>query len=239
MKKLSDNLFRCIPVHVLAKWQNPAQRALLLEKREKPVAILFVDIEGCTRLCEDLPPKDMNELIETYFSRFFEVVEETGGTINEIMGDGFMAIFEESDFQKNILAATAAALNIQRHANELITQRSKEYEPVLVNIGIHAGDAFVGFTKFRTSTGERWTYTASGTVTNIAARLCALATNGAILVSDAVAEIINARYALQPLGQQKLKNVSQPVLVFKIEQSTTTNIKFTRKTTSESRAFSS
>jgi class 3 adenylate cyclase len=224
MERMNENFFRCVPVHVLAKWQNPAQRELLLEKREKPVAVLFVDIEGCTRLCEDLPPKEMNELIETYFSRFFEVVEEAGGTVNEIMGDGFMAVFEENDLPKNILAAAAAALNIQHHANELNTQRSKEYEPVVVNIGIHADSAFVGFTKFRTSAGERWTYTASGTVSNIAARLCALATNGAILVSDAVAEIIKARHALQPLGQQKLKNVSQPVFVFKNEQSTTTNI---------------
>jgi len=213
---MSDILFRCVPTHVWAKWQNSAQRPLL-EKREKPVAVLFADIEGCTRLCEDLPPKEMNALIETYFSRFFEVVEEAGGTVNEIMGDGFMAIFEEDDFQKNILAAAAAALNIQRHANELNLQRSKEYEPVSVNIGIHAGSAFVGFTIFRTPVGERWTYTASGTVTNIAARLCALATNGVILVSDTVAEIIKAGYALQPLGQQKLKNVSQPVVVFKIE----------------------
>ncbi|MDZ7267647.1 MAG: adenylate/guanylate cyclase domain-containing protein [candidate division KSB1 bacterium] len=224
MEILNDNLLRCVPVHVLAKWQNSLQRELLLKKREKPLAILFADIEGCTRLCEDLPPKEMNELIETYFSRFFEVVEESGGTVNEIMGDGFMAVFEENDLPKNILAASVAALNIQRHANELNTQRSKEYEPVVVNIGIHAGIAFVGFTKFRTSAGERWTYTASGTVSNIAARLCALATNGGILVSDAVAEIIKTRYALHPLGQQKLKNVSQPVFVFKIEQSTTTNI---------------
>ncbi len=223
MENMSDNLFRCLPAHVWAKWQNSAERPLL-EKQEKPVAVIFVDIEGCTRLCEDLPPREMNLLIETYFSRFFEVIEEAGGTVNEIMGDGFMAVFEENDLPKNILAAAAAALNIQRHANELNTHRSKEYEPVLVNIGIHAGSAFVGFTKFRTSAGERWTYTASSTVTNIAARLCALATSGAILVSAEVAEIIKARYALQPLGQQKLKNVSQPVFVFKIEQSTITNI---------------
>lgn len=223
METISENLFRCVPVHVLAKWQNSAQRPLL-EKQEKLVAVLFVDIEGCTRLCEDLPPQEMNALIETYFSHFFEAVEEAGGTVNEIMGDGFMAIFEENDFQKNILAAAAVALNIQRHANELNIKRSKEYEPVSVNIGIHAGRAFIGFTKFRTSAGERWTYTASGTVTNIAARLCALATNGAILVSDAVAEIIKTRYALQPLGQQKLKNVSQAVFVFKIEQATITTI---------------
>jgi class 3 adenylate cyclase len=66
-------LLHCIPAKVLASCRDPASGAL--EKRERPVAIAFVDIEGCTRLCEDLSPDEMNGLIETYFSRFFDAVD--------------------------------------------------------------------------------------------------------------------------------------------------------------------
>ena len=190
----------------------------LVEAQEKQVAVLFVDIEGCTRLCEDLPPKEMNELIERYFSRFFDAVEKAGGRVNNIMGDGFMALFENEEYHKNILAAAEAAVIIQRRARALNKQRLGKHEPVLVNAGIHTGSAYVGFTKFRTLAREHRTYTASGPVTNIAARLCDLATNGSIFVSADVEENLKGTgYSLQQLGPKKLKNVSQPITVFRLE----------------------
>lgn len=188
------------------------------ESGEKSVAALFVDIEGCTRLCEDLPPKEMNEVIETYFSRFFDVVEKAGGTINNVMGDGFMALFEENEYRNNILGAAEAALSIQRQARELNTQRPGKHEPLLVNAGIHAGSAYVGFTQFRTRAREHRTHTALGPVINIAARLCDLATSGSIFVSAEVAENLKGTgYSLQQLGPKKLKNVNLPITVFKLE----------------------
>lgn len=213
-------LLRCIPAKVLASCRDPASGSL--EKQERPVAIAFVDIEGCTRLCEDLSPEEMNGLIETYFSRFFDAVESAGGTVNEIMGDGFMAIFDEGGVRHQTRAAVSAALAIRRQTRGLNPQRPPEFDPVLVNIGIHAGIGLVGFTKFRTSSGERWTYTASGPVTNIAARLCGLATGGAILVSeDVAAQLEGVGYALEPLGPQKLKNVGRPVPTFRLSGAST------------------
>jgi len=189
----------------------------LLEAQEKQVAVLFVDIEGCTQLCEDLPPKEMTGLIERYFSRFFDSVEKAGGRVNNIMGDGFMALFEGKEYRKNILAAAEAAVTIQRRARALNKQRSGEHGPVLVNAGIHVGSAYVGITNFRTVGGEHWTYTASGPVINVAARLCDLATKGSIFVSAEIAKNLKGiRYSLQRLGAKKLKNVSQPETVFKL-----------------------
>lgn len=221
MKEYAENpLPRCIAPKVLAKCLDPAFR--FLEKQERPVAIVFADVEGCTRLCEDLSPIDMNRLIEAYFSRFFDAVEGAGGTVNEITGDGFMAIFDEDEIGGNTRAAVSAALAIQRQIRELNAQRPADLDPLQVNLGVHAGIALVGFTKFRTSSGERWTYTASGSVTNIASRLCALATGGSILVSADVAKhIADAGYALEGLGPQKLKNVSRPVPTFRLSNGST------------------
>jgi class 3 adenylate cyclase len=207
-------LFRCVPARVLARCQDPAGRDAP-EKREKAVAIVFADIEGCTRLCEDLPPREMKELIETYFSSFFDAIEAADGMVNEIMGDGFMAIFEEGELGGNTRSAVSAALAIQRRTVEL--NERANHDSLSVNIGIHAGTALVGFTQFRTLSGERWTYTASGPVTCIAARLCGLATGGSIFVSAEVARHLEgAGYCLESLGPQKLKNVSRPVLTFRL-----------------------
>jgi class 3 adenylate cyclase len=216
-----EKLLRCLPAKVVGRYRDSAdQRGL--EKQERPVAVVFVDVEGCTRLCEDLPSREMNELIEAYFSRFFDAIEGAGGTVNEIMGDGFMAIFEGEDIGRNARSAVSAALAIQRAAGELNAQRPRERDPLAVNIGIHAGTGFVGFTRLRTSGGERWSYTASGPVTNIASRLCTLAAGGLILVSAEAAEHLRGvSYALEPLGPQKLKNVSRPVLTYRLSDTST------------------
>lgn len=217
METLSDGSLRHVSAETVAERQKMAPQRLP-KTRQKRLAVLFVDIEGCTRLCEDLRPKEMNKLIESYFSCFFDVVEKAGGTINNIMGDGFMAIFDKSDYQRSILSAADAALNIQKQAQELNARRAKELEPVLVNVGINAGSAYVGMIRFRTVSGERLTYTASGPVINIAARLCNLATNGSIFVSAEFAGSLKGTgYFPQQLGPKRLKNVSQPVTVFKLE----------------------
>jgi len=218
MNDHSAKLLRCIPQKVVARLRASAWE--LPEKQDRSVAVAFVDIESCTRLCEDLLPKEMNHVIETRFSRFFDAVERAGGTVNEIMGDGFMAIFDDDEISDNARAAVSAALEIQLQNRQLNTHRTAHSDPILVNIGIHCGIGLVGFSKFRSSSGERWTYTVSGSVTNIAARLCALATGGELLVSaDLASHIDNETYALEPLGAQQLKNVSRPVLTFRLTDS--------------------
>ena len=187
-----------------------------LPKVEKEVAVLFVDIEGCTRLCEKLPPQEMNELLEFYFSHFFDVIQELGGTVNEIMGDGFMAMFEDKGPEDNTLDAVTAAATIRELLSKLKSQRSKDRYDTQVHIGVHTGTALVGFTKFQAKRWERWTYTASGPVTNIAARLCQLAHGGSILVSGEVAAVARRRYAFEYVGAQKLKNVSQLMDVYEL-----------------------
>jgi class 3 adenylate cyclase len=213
-----ERILRCLPAQLVARWGDPARRGAL-EMRERDVAIAFVDVEGCTRLCEDLPPREMSEIMEAYFSRFFDAIESAGGLVLEILGDGFMAIFENGEVRSSTRAAASAALAIQRETEALNGSRRGMHDPLVVNIGIHVGTAFVGLARFRTSVAERWTYTASGSVPNIAARLCALATGGTTLVSaDAAAHLEGPGYRLESLGPQRLKNVSRPVVSFRLRE---------------------
>jgi len=85
-----------------------------------------------------------------------------------------------------------------------------------VNIGVNAGPALVGFTRLRGRSGERWVYAAAGPVTNVAARLSALARHGQILTTRATADLLPPGYACRSLGPQSLKNVMSPIEVVEI-----------------------
>jgi class 3 adenylate cyclase len=185
-------------------------------KRPRDVAALFVDIQGCTRLCEDLPAIEMNEVIERYFSVYLDVVRRAGGDVTEVLGDGLLALFEGSDLKGNAQAAFEAALEIEARTRRLNDRRRRRHDPITVNIGLNAGRALVGFTRLRERSGERWIYAATGPVTNVAARLCALGTGGQILTTRAVADLLPAGCDCRPLGQHSLKNVTSPVEVVEI-----------------------
>lgn len=186
-------------------------------RRLRNVGVMFVDIEGCTRLCEDLSPNEMNRVIETYFSRYLDIVRDSGGEVTEFLGDGLVALFEGPSMRENAARAGLAALRIREATRELNTrERGWHDHPIVVNIGLNAGAASVGITRLRGQSGELSFYVATGPVTNIAARLCALAAGGQILISRTMAESLRGRYRLRGLGPRTLKNVNRPVEVFEM-----------------------
>ena len=88
-------------------------------KRARAVAALFVDIEGCTHLCEDLPPRQMNEVIERYFSAYLDAIRRAGGEVTEVQGDGLLGLFEGEALRDVARAALGAAREIETRTREL------------------------------------------------------------------------------------------------------------------------
>ena len=191
---------------------NPDAPAL--EKRERDVSILFLDIEGYTRLTEALSRERLDWLVRTYFSRFLDIVHAHRGDINETAGDGLMIIFQDDDDRAHAVNAARAALEVGQATQELNTALSGQFEPLAVNIGINSGAALVGATRLQGSAEARFTFTATGAVTNVAARLGALASGGSVIVSEATAARLGAQFLLEAMGPQQLKNVSEPVRPF-------------------------
>jgi len=190
-------------------------------KHVAEVAVLFVDVQGCSVLGEILSPPDMNHLLEVAFGCFFDCVHGAGGDVNEIMGDGFMALFEGRPLKESMQAAAQAALAIHQYATTRPMAASLPEVPFVVNMGLHGGSAFVGVTRFRGRTGERWTYTASGPVTNIAARLCTLAQDGDILVSGVATGYLEDVYSLEPMGVQPMRNIGPAIDVYTLREKRT------------------
>jgi adenylate cyclase len=105
---------------------------------------------------------------------------------------------------------------IRRQAVEICNEIESLYRPLDINLGINSGTALVGAAKFDSYTGSRWTYTARGNTTNIAARVGAQATRGGIYLTKSTADRIRGEYELKSEGALELKNVSEPVEVFSL-----------------------
>ena len=185
-----------------------------LSKREGDVSVLFVDISGYTRLSEQLPPEVLNTLVERYFSTFFDHIHEAGGDISETAGDGFMTILQNTDPRRHAIKAVDTALAILA-ATEALNEDNRE-QPLAVHMGLNSGVALVGTTRFEGLRGTRWTFTADGPVTNLAARLAGIAEAGQILVGPETVRRLGDRYRLQRLGRERLKNIVEAVDVHRI-----------------------
>lgn len=189
--------------------------APLLEKTEIEITVLFLDVAGYTRISESLNQDQVNFIIEKYFSSFLDIIYQYSGDINETAGDGLMVIFQ-GDPTETALNAARAALDVRRRTNEINVELQGRFQPIVINMGINSGIAAVGMSRFQGKAGTRMTFTASGPVTNLAARLAAEATDGDILVGPDTAKRIRERIILYDRGNMKFKNVSSLTHVYSL-----------------------
>jgi class 3 adenylate cyclase len=186
------------------------------ESKEQDVSVLFLDIESYTKISERLGDEEMNDIIERHFSAFMDAIYANNGDVNETAGDGLMVLFLDDDKVQNALGAVRTALKIREDTIKIGQECSSLYRPLEINMGINSGTAFVGAAKFDSYTGSRWTYTARGSITNVAARIGAQAKGGKVFLSDTTAARVKDQIALSHLGKFNLKNVSEEVDIFEI-----------------------
>ncbi len=194
--------------------ENP--EVAILAKTAKDVTVLFLDIEDYTRLSEELPRQQLNAVVERYFSLFLASIRAEGGDINETAGDGLMMIFQAETPNEHALAAVRAALAIREQTVLANHDTRGTHPPIRVNIGISSGECDVGTTHFGGPAGERWTFTASGPVTNLAARLGDHAINGQILLSPETVRRVSGQFRLRALAPLSLKNIVRPVEAWEV-----------------------
>ena len=163
---------------------------------------MFVDIAGYTRLAGRLDAATVDRLVERYFGAFLDEILKRGGDVNETAGDGLMVIFQDADPRRHARAAVATAMALLHRANDINAAEPLD-EPIVLHVGVNSGRAGVGATKIEGTAGTRWTYTASGPVTNVAARLAALG-DDAIHLGEATVARLPSRVGLEDLGEVSL-----------------------------------
>jgi adenylate cyclase len=188
----------------------------LLDRYIQDATVLFLDIEGFTILLQEYPMERINRVIESYFSLFFDLIQKNGGDINEMAGDGMMVIFLHPNREGHTKNAVLTALEIQERCRAISKDKGSELFPIQVNIGISTGEVFLGSTKMKGTGGDRWTFTALGPVTIMAARLSDYAQAGQILMDSEAARRIRENFPLTLLGNVKLKNFKDMVEVYQV-----------------------
>ena len=212
LEQLKGELSKFVPESV-KKLLEQDPSATQLEKKTAEVSVLFLDIAGYTKLSEQLDAKKLNQLVQTYFTSFLEIIQAHHGDVNETAGDGLMVIFQsERGASDHALNASRAAFAIRQRTEQLNEDYGGIFPPVQLHMGINTGEALVGATKL----GTRWAFTASGPTTNVAARFAGSAQGNEIIVGPATAERIRVHFVLESLGERSFKNVSQPIKVFKV-----------------------
>ncbi len=186
------------------------------KKERQDITVLFLDLEGYTSLSARLPEAEVNSIIEKMFSSFVDPIHRSHGDINETAGDGLMIIFKDHDAKTNAINAVKAAFEIMGSNRAINQSLDPGMEPIEVNIGINSGSALVGMTKFKGLLDTRMTFTASGTVTNIAARLSDHAKGGDILIGHETNSMVNGIWPVYEVGQLRLKGIKDPVSAFSL-----------------------
>lgn len=185
-----------------------------LEGERKQVTVLFCDLVGSTALADRLGPEVMHLLLSRFFELALGEVHRYEGTINQFLGDGFMALFgaplaHEDHARRAVLAALGLDGLLKEHHVEIGESHGVELD---VRMGLNTGWVVVG------GIGDqlRRDYTAVGDTTNLAARLQQLAEPGTILVSEATSRALQGYAQLEPLPPMHVKGKEGSIQVFRV-----------------------
>jgi len=189
----------------------------ILESHRREIVVVFCDLRGYTAFIETAEPEEVLKFLREYHGALEPLVSQFEGTLDQFSGDGIMVFFNDPvPCPDPAERAVKMAMAMREEASKLINLWRRHGCELGFGAGIAQGYATLGQIGF----SERSGYTAIGTVCNLAARLCAEAKDGQILVSSHIAEAIEAVVRLEDLGNLELKGLRRPVAAFNVAQST-------------------
>ena len=219
LEKVKEQLTKFVPDSVV-KMVERKPDSLIEDKIPMDVSILFIDIQKFGSLLENHDPRLVNDMVEKHFSKYLMCVGKYGGELNETSGDGLMIIFKGDGAPEHARNAVASGLEIIAENQKLNRTLDYPWGDVQLHMGINTGEAYVGTTKMQSITGERLTYTATGVVTVLAARIGSISENTQLLIGPDTYALIQDGFRCDFVGDRKLKNISEPMAVYRVESNT-------------------
>jgi class 3 adenylate cyclase len=184
---------------------------------KKTVTVLFADIVGFTALSEWMEPTLLVQILNGYFARMSLAIAEHRGHVSKFMGDGILALFgtlEPNPWQADdaVRAALAMRKALEEY-NEVLASAGQP--PLRIGIGLHRGEAVAGLI----GSEELVEFTVIGNTVNVASRVEHLTRQHAvdILITAAVREVLDARFALRELPPATVAGLTEPVVTYSIE----------------------
>jgi class 3 adenylate cyclase/tetratricopeptide (TPR) repeat protein len=185
-----------------------------LEGERKQVTVLFADMKGSMELLADRDPEEARKILDPVLEHMIEAVHRYEGTVNQVMGDGIMALFgaplaHEDHAVRACYAALRMQESVKRYADGV---RRTEGVPIQIRVGLNSGEVVVR------SIGSdlKMDYTAVGQTTHLAARMEQMATPASILITAETLRLAEGYVEVKPLGPVNVKGLSEPVEVYEV-----------------------
>jgi len=196
-----------------------------IEGERKQVTVMFCDMEGFTALTEKLGSEEMYSIMDQVYEILIHKVHDYEGTVNELTGDGIMALFGapialEDAPQRAIRSALAIHREINNFSDQLKSE--KKMPPIKMRIGIHTGPVIVG----TLGNDLRVEFKAVGDTVNLASRTEGLAEPGTTYVTEDTFKLTEGFFRFEALGEKKIKGKEEPVKVYQVIAPSTRRTRF-------------
>jgi adenylate cyclase len=178
---------------------------------------MFCDIRSFTTIAEAREPSETIELLNDYYTLMMDAINGEGGIVNQMVGDGLMAIFgapmPRENHRRAAVLAARQMIDMIRLFNE--EQAARDKVQIQIGVGIASGRVIAGYT----GTLHRATYTCVGDTVNIAARLEShtRVVNRPILIDEETRRGLDERIAVEAFGELEVKGKTRPVKVYAVE----------------------
>ncbi|PWU22915.1 MAG: hypothetical protein C5B48_09490 [Candidatus Rokuibacteriota bacterium] len=185
-----------------------------LEGERKQITVLFADMKGSMELLAERDPEEARELLDPVLERMMEAVHRYEGTVNQIMGDGIMALFGAPlAHEDHAVRACYAALDMQTTIRRYGEQRRRTHGLNLqIRVGLNSGEVVVR----AIANDLHMDYTAIGQTTHLAARMEQLADPGTILLTGETLRLAEGYVEVRPLGPIPVKGLDAAVEVYEM-----------------------
>jgi len=205
------------PKHLVARILT--SRAAV-EGERKQVTVLFADLKGSMELLADRDPEEGRRLLDPVLERMMEAVHHYEGTVNQVMGDGIMALFGAPlAHEDHALRACYAALRMQERVRRYGDEMQRTHGiPIQIRIGLNSGEVVVR----AIGNDLHMDYTAVGQTTHLAARMEQMAKPGSILLTPATLRLVEGHVRVSSLGPVSVKGLGETVEVFELTGATPT-----------------
>jgi adenylate cyclase len=185
----------------------------ILDSHRRDIVVVFCDLRGYTGFAETAEPEEVIAVLRDFHAALGPLVAQFEGTLDRFLGDGLMVFFNDPlPCPDPASRAVRMALAMRQAVGELAFAWRRQGWGLGFGVGIAQGYATMG----RVGFAERMDYTAIGTVTNLAARLCGEAQDGQILISKRVAAAVEDIARLEEIGNLALKGLSQALAVYNV-----------------------
>jgi class 3 adenylate cyclase/tetratricopeptide (TPR) repeat protein len=185
-----------------------------LEGERKQVTVLFADLKGSMEMLADRDPEEARKLLDPVLEHMMDAVHRYEGTVNQVMGDGIMALFGAPLAHEDHAArACYAALHMQESVRRYADEVFRSYGvPVQIRVGLNSGEVVVR----AIGSDLHMDYTAVGQTIHLGGRMEQMALPGAILVAPDTARLAEGRVTLRSLGPIAVRGLPMPIEVYEV-----------------------